>query len=170
MNEPAGVVIFSGVDPAIPAELSAHGIEAVELTGVSAEQSRDAELVTQRLIEDAREIARRTSAPIAFLTAGAAGAGALIAAAQRPDLVAAVLAINARTDRAYDYLRELRTPTFLLVNDLPVLRMNREALAMLRCDRRIEVVHGKAPEADRIMVEKAVRWVRERLAVLQPAA
>ena len=162
------MVIFSGVDPAIPAELAAHGIEAVELGGLTAEGSRDAELVAQRMIATAQDVARRSDAPIAFLAAGAAGAGALIAASQRPDLEAAVLAINARTDHAYDYLRELRTPTFLLINDMPVLRMNREALALLRCERRIEVVHGTEPEAARLMVEKAVRWVCEHLA-LQPA-
>ena len=167
MSEPAGVVIFSGVDPAIPAELAAHGIEAVELMDLTAEGSRDAELVAQRLIADARS---RAGTPVVFVAAGSAGAGALIAASQRPDLVAAVLAINARTDRAYDYLRELRTPAFLLVNDMPVLRMNREALALLRCERRIEVVHGDEPEAARVMVDKAVRWVCEHLASLQPAA
>lgn len=77
-------------------------------------------------------------------------------------LVSAIVALNARTDFASDEPRALRTPT-LLVNDMPVPRMNREAVALLRGERRLEIVHGDGTDSVEHIVERSVRWLADRL-------
>ena len=47
-----------------------------------------------------------------------------------------------RPDLAGPVLARVRAPTLLIVggNDVPVIAMNREALAQLRCEKRLEIV------------------------------
>jgi putative phosphoribosyl transferase len=73
------------------------------------------------------------------------GAGAaLVAAAERPDLVAAVVSRGGRPDLAGEALERVRAPTLLIVGsrDEPVLGMNREALERLRCEKELRIVEG----------------------------
>jgi dienelactone hydrolase len=73
------------------------------------------------------------------------GAGAaLIAAAERPTLVGAVVSRGGRVDLAGEALPRVKAPTLLIVGgqDTPVLRLNREALARLRVEARLEIVQG----------------------------
>jgi pimeloyl-ACP methyl ester carboxylesterase len=68
----------------------------------------------------------------------------LVAAAERPDEVGAVVSRGGRPDLAGEALGHVRAPTLLIVggNDVPVLGMNREALAQLRVEKWLEVVPG----------------------------
>jgi pimeloyl-ACP methyl ester carboxylesterase len=62
--------------------------------------------------------------------ASTGAAAALIAAAERPEHVNAVVSRGGRPDLALDYLHRVETPTLLLVgsNDEPVIGMNQEAM------------------------------------------
>ena len=76
--------------------------------------------------------------------ASTGGAAAMIAAARRPTRVGAVVSRGGRPDLAMDALRVVRCPTLLIVGglDFTVLELNREALAVLRCEKGLEIVPG----------------------------
>jgi putative phosphoribosyl transferase len=128
----------------------------------------DADFLAHRVIGVAQWLQRNTGArdlPVAFIGSAAGAAAVLVAAALRPDLPSAVVAVNGRTDLAADYLRSVKTPTLFILNDMPVLRMNRDALSQIRGEKRIEVLHAEDGEALEHFVQKAVRWVTEKAAV-----
>ncbi|HEU4854166.1 MAG TPA: dienelactone hydrolase family protein [Nitrosospira sp.] len=71
------------------------------------------------------------------------GAGAaLIAAAQRPENIMAVVSRGGRPDLAGAYLPEVVAPVLLIVgeNDPQVLELNKEALARLNTESKLEIV------------------------------
>lgn len=72
------------------------------------------------------------------------GAAALVAAAERPEAVSAVVSRGGRPDLAAEALPGVKAPTLLIVggNDPPVIAMNREALARLKTEKRLEIVPG----------------------------
>jgi dienelactone hydrolase len=76
--------------------------------------------------------------------ASTGAAAALIAAAERPDRVRAVVSRGGRPDLAGDALRRVTAPTLLIVggNDAEVLRLNQQALRTLPGKARLEVVPG----------------------------
>jgi len=76
--------------------------------------------------------------------ASTGGGAALLTAAQHPDLVDAVVSRGGRPDLAGPALPRVKAPTLLIVGgeDTPVIRMNEEAFAQLRCERRLEIVPG----------------------------
>jgi putative phosphoribosyl transferase len=82
--------------------------------------------------------------PRGYFGASTGGGAALVAAAQRPGRVRAVVSRGGRPDLAGDALPLVQAPTLLIVggNDGPVIEMNREALAQLRCEKRLEIVPG----------------------------
>jgi predicted NUDIX family NTP pyrophosphohydrolase/dienelactone hydrolase len=76
--------------------------------------------------------------------ASTGAAAALVAAAERPDRVSAVVSRGGRPDLAGDVLERVRAPVLLIVGgrDAQVLQLNREAAERLRAPHRIEVVPG----------------------------
>ena len=73
------------------------------------------------------------------------GAGAaLVAAAERPEAVGAVVSRGGRPDLAMPILNRVKAPTLLIVGglDYPVIGMNREALDHLQIEKRLEIVDG----------------------------
>ena len=125
----------------------------------------DAEFLSQRFIDIAQWASRSrgmSALPLGYIASSGGAAGALVAASQRPDLVTTVVSIDGRTDLASVALRSLRTPTLLLVHDMPVLRMNREALTKIRGERRIEIIH----EDKQHVVEKTLHWMEDHFAVV----
>jgi len=73
------------------------------------------------------------------------GAGAaLVAAAERPDEVGAVVSRGGRPDLALPVLKRVKAPTLLIVGglDYPVIGMNREALDHLQIEKSLEIVAG----------------------------
>ena len=141
-------------------ELEQGGLEVVRIDALSL--GHDADAIAQLFLAASERIGH----PVGYVGSASAGAGALIAAVQRPDRVAAVVSINGRTDLAMDVLRSIEPPVLLLVNDMPVLRMNREAVSQMRCERRIEIVHGEGEAANSAMAEKTTRWLHDRLAAV----
>ncbi|HEV2727950.1 MAG TPA: phosphoribosyltransferase family protein, partial [Solirubrobacterales bacterium] len=83
--------------------------------------------------------------PVGYFGASTgAGAAALVAAAERPQEVGAVVSLGSRPDLAGDALPLVEAPTLLIVggNDEPVIRTNEEALESLRAEKRLEIVPG----------------------------
>ena len=76
--------------------------------------------------------------------ASTGAAAALVAAAERPQNIAAVVSRGGRPDLAGSYLAQVQSPTLLVVGslDTQVLELNEKALAQLRCEKRLEVVPG----------------------------
>jgi putative phosphoribosyl transferase len=73
------------------------------------------------------------------------GAGAALqAAARSPEGIAAVVSRGGRPDLAAAYLPAVQAPTLLIVgsHDYPVIGMNEEALALLRCPKELVLVRG----------------------------
>jgi putative phosphoribosyl transferase len=76
--------------------------------------------------------------------ASTGGAAALVTAAERPDLIRAVVSRGGRPDLAGPALPRVQAPTLLIVggNDTPVIGMNRTAYDELQCDKRMDIVPG----------------------------
>jgi putative phosphoribosyl transferase len=74
---------------------------------------------------------------IGYFGASTGAAAALVAAAERPDVVSAVVSRGGRPDLAGPALMRVRAPTLLIVggNDVQVIQLNRAALAQLRCEK-----------------------------------
>src|SRR5688500_17010176 len=81
---------------------------------------------------------------VGYFGASTGGGAALVAAAQRPQVVGAVVSRGGRPDLAGAALPNVRAPTLLIVggDDRPVIEMNRAALDGLRCEKRLEIVPG----------------------------
>jgi dienelactone hydrolase len=71
--------------------------------------------------------------PVGYFGASTGGGAALVAAAERPDRVGAVVSRGGRPDLAGDALPAVRAPTLLIVggDDTPVIALNVEAFARL---------------------------------------
>ena len=81
---------------------------------------------------------------VGYFGASTGAAAALIAAAERPARVAAVVSRGGRPDLAAEILPRVHAPTLLIVGGLDhaVIGMNQQALARLRCEKRLEIVPG----------------------------
>jgi putative phosphoribosyl transferase len=81
---------------------------------------------------------------IGYFGASTGAAAALVAAAELPDVVAAVVSRGGRPDLAGEALRKVIAPTLLIVGgrDSTVLELNRQAFAELPGERKLEIVPG----------------------------
>ncbi|MCU1276350.1 MAG: hydrolase [Bryobacterales bacterium] len=81
---------------------------------------------------------------IGYFGASTGAAAALVAAAERPDKVSAVVSRGGRPDLAIPVLDRVKAPTLLIVGGLDdqVIDMNREALRHLRVEKRLEIIPG----------------------------
>jgi len=107
---------------------------------------------------------------IGYFGASSGAAAALVAAAQRPDAVDAVVSRGGRPDLAGPALALVRAPTLLIVggNDFEVVELNRRALALLRCEKRLEIVPGathlfEEPGALEVVARLAREWFERYL-------
>ncbi len=82
--------------------------------------------------------------PLGYFGASTGAAAALVAATERPAAVRAIVSRGGRPDLAGPVLARVQAPTLLIVGSLdhPVIRMNREALAQLTAEARLEIVPG----------------------------
>ncbi len=118
--------------------------QADELTG---RLRFDTRLLSQRLmgvvdwlsgLEDGRGL------PIGLFGASTGAAAALVVAAQRAQLVQAVVSRGGRADLAGESLRAVKAPTLLIVGgrDTAVIALNRQASRRLSAPHRLEIVPG----------------------------
>lgn len=93
----------------------------------------------------ARTNASTKAMPIGYFGASTGAAAALMAAAAEwRGKVSAVVSRGGRPDLARDALGAVRAPTLLIVggDDYIVIRLNRQALASLTCEKQLEIVPG----------------------------
>ena len=108
--------------------------------------------------------------PIGYFGASTGGGAALVAAAQRPHAVRAVVSRGGRPDLAGLALPRVQAPTLLIVggDDLPVIGMNRDAAGKLQCEWRLEIVPAAShlfeePGALEEVARLASAWFLDRL-------
>lgn len=79
-----------------------------------------------------------------YFGASTGAAAALVAAAERPDVVGAIVSRGGRPDLAGAALPRVQAPTLLIVGgrDYPVIEMNRRALQQLQATTKLEIVPG----------------------------
>jgi putative phosphoribosyl transferase len=109
--------------------------------------------------------------------ASTGAAAALVAAAERPADVAAVVSRGGRPDLAGSALRRAWAPTLLIVGgaDEGVIGLNEEAHEQLPGERRLEIVPGathlfEEPGALERVADLAAGWFAEHLGAREPAA
>ena len=79
---------------------------------------------------------------VGYFGASTGAAAALVAAAERPQLIQAIVSRGGRPDLAGYSLPRVHAPTLLIVggDDGPVIAMNRDALAQLQVEKEIKIV------------------------------
>ena len=107
----------------------------------------DIGLLAERLIavtDWLQRAAHTERLPIGCFGASTGAGAALVAAAKRSDAIRAVVSRGGRPDLADADLVRVRAPTLLIVggNDVPVIELNRQALAQLGGERKLVVVPG----------------------------
>jgi pimeloyl-ACP methyl ester carboxylesterase len=82
--------------------------------------------------------------PIGCFGASTGAAAALLAAAERPETISAVVSRGGRPDLAGSALPRVKAPTLLIVggDDEPVIEMNREAMRRMWAHVELEIVPG----------------------------
>jgi putative phosphoribosyl transferase len=81
---------------------------------------------------------------IGYFGASTGAGAALVAAAERPEAVGAIVSRGGRPDLAGGALPLVKAPTLLIVggNDLPVIGMNEEAIAQIQAEKELRIVPG----------------------------
>jgi putative phosphoribosyl transferase len=105
-----------------------------------------------------------------FFGASTGGGAALVAAAVLGERVGAVVSRGGRPDLAGPALAEVKVPTLLIVGgrDEPVIALNQEAYAQLRCERELKIIPGathlfEEPGALDEVARLAAEWFRRHL-------
>ncbi|HEY7790202.1 MAG TPA: dienelactone hydrolase family protein [Vicinamibacterales bacterium] len=114
---------------------------------VTAEFRFDIPMLGTRVIGAVDWVTRQpaiASLPLGLFGASTGGAAALIAAAERPDAVRAVVSRGGRPDLAGRALEAVTSPTLLIVGgrDDVVIDLNRHALERLRGPKELQIVSG----------------------------
>ena len=107
----------------------------------------DVPLLARRLLATARWAAKEAlprPAPLGYFGASAGAVAALIAAAQEPAPVAAVVSRGGRPDLADRWLPRVAAPTLFIVgeNDHEVLHLNEQAASRMEAPRSLSVIPG----------------------------
>jgi dienelactone hydrolase len=107
----------------------------------------DITFLAQRLVAATRwlrESAETRALHVGYFGASTGAAAALVAAAEIPDDVHAVVSRGGRPDLAGDRLSDVKAPTLLIVGsrDVPVIPLNKDAFEKLRCEKKLEIVPG----------------------------
>ncbi|MEU1316834.1 dienelactone hydrolase family protein [Streptomyces tibetensis] len=140
---------------------------------VTAELRFDIPLLGRRLVTALDWLARdpgTSGLPVVLFGASTGAGAALVAAAQRPDRVRAVVSRGGRPDLAGDALAAVHVPVLLIVGarDTHVLRLNEEAARRLPAPHTLHVVPGathlfEEPGALDQVTEAARQWCDEQL-------
>lgn len=133
------------------------------------------ELLSERLvsaIDWAGQSERGRDLRLGLFGASTGAAGALVAAAQRPTEVGAVVSRGGRPDLAGGYLQMVQAPVLLIVGslDAQVIQMNEEAAQMLPVEHQVHIVEGathlfEEPGKLDEVADLARRWFQRYLLV-----
>ncbi len=107
----------------------------------------DIQLLAGRLVQATewlRDNPETSSFRIGYFGASTGGGAALVAAAEMPESVAAVVSRGGRPDLAGEALDNVKAPTLLIVggHDQQVIDLNKTALEQLRCEKKLEIIPG----------------------------
>ena len=121
--------------------------EEERIDNITAHLRFDIGMLAKRLVETAEWLSaqRETkSLRVGLFGASTGGGAALVAAADKPESIHAVVSRGGRPDLAGDALPLVKAPTLLIVGsaDVPVIQMNREACDRMNATRRLEIVPG----------------------------
>jgi putative phosphoribosyl transferase len=107
---------------------------------------------------------------VGYFGASTGAAAALVAAAELPERVDAVVSRGGRPDLAGEHLCKVKAPTLLIVGsrDIPVIPLNEDAFAQLRCAKKVEIVPGAShlfeePGTLEIVSRLAASWFTKYL-------
>jgi dienelactone hydrolase len=91
-----------------------------------------------------RTAAETRALALGYFGASTGAAAALVAAAERPEPVRAIVSRGGRPDLAGPALPRVKAPTLLIVGSLdhPVIQMNQEAMTRLTAEASLEIVPG----------------------------
>jgi putative phosphoribosyl transferase len=108
---------------------------------------------------------------IGYFGSSTGGAAALVAACERPDGIRAVVCRGSRPDLAVQALPRVQAPVLFVVGerDHAVLGMNRDALALVRAEKKLEIVPAathlfEEPGALEQVARLAGAWFTKHLA------
>jgi dienelactone hydrolase len=146
---------------------------------VTAHLRFDIELLAGRLIELvewARRQPKLAHLPIGLFGASTGAAAALVAAAARPQQIAAVVSRGGRPDLAGQALPSVTAPTLLLVGsrDTEVIALNQRAKDRLRSQTSLEIIAGAShlfeePGALKLVATHAANWFATHFSAPPPA-
>jgi dienelactone hydrolase len=186
--EPAAVVVFahgSGGRSSPRNQLVARELLNAGLATLLVDLLEEDEAQDRRKVLDVELLADRLGAATHWLSrdpetrglrpgyfgASTGAAAALVAAAQLPKSVGAVVSRGGRPDLANDALPDVVAPTLLIVGgrDETVLELNRQSLQLLRCPSDLIVLPGvthRFPEPGALeeVARLAGRWFLRHLA------
>ena len=138
----------------------------------------DLDLLAERLVLATGWLEARPETaglPIGYFGASTGAGAALIAAAKNPERVRAMVSRGGRPDLAGSALPEVRCPTLLIVggDDVPVIGLNRQAMARMTAPVKLEVVPGathlfEEPGKLGIVAHLARDWFQRYLGVAMP--
>lgn len=105
------------------------------------------DLITERLIAVTENVLQRPELKdleTGYFGASTGAASAIRAAAKLDRKISAVVSRGGRPDLATSALLDLKAPTLLIVGslDVDVLMLNEQAMGMMFCDKKLEVVEG----------------------------
>jgi putative phosphoribosyl transferase len=135
----------------------------------------DIALLAERLIAATDWLTQRPDTKhlgIGYFGASTGAGAALAAAAQRPNIVQAIVSRGGRPDLAdTDTLRQVQAPTLLIAGgyDFLIVMTNRDAMAQISGEKRLEVVPRathlfEEPGALEEVARLANRWFKQHLA------
>src|SRR5574341_78366 len=138
----------------------------------------DIDLLAERLLLAKAWLAKDTRTAqlsIGYFGASTGAGAALQAAARDPVSIGAVVSRGGRPDLAGPYLSAVTAPTLLIVggDDEPVIGMNRDAYARLRCEKELVIVPGAThlfEERGTLeqVADQAREWFQHHLAHASP--
>ncbi|HEX2219508.1 MAG TPA: dienelactone hydrolase family protein [Gemmatimonadales bacterium] len=123
----------------------------------------DIGLLAERLVQAGDWLSREPETrdlAVGCFGASTGAAAALVAAAERPEAIGAVVSRGGRPDLAGPALPLVRCPTLLLVggDDVPVIDLNRRAYDRMRCEKRLVIVPGATHLFEEPGALDAVAW------------
>jgi putative phosphoribosyl transferase len=161
-------------------QLQARGLATLLIDLLTEEEARDRRIVfdipllCQRVLNAMRWIRQReemVNLRLGLFGASTGAAAALMAAAQQPNRVSAVVSRGGRPDLAWESLARVQAPTLLIVggHDTEVLELNRQALRQISGPKRLEVVPGathlfEEPGTLASVAELSANWFEQYLA------
>lgn len=150
------------------------GEDEQRIDDITREFRFDIPLLVRRLVQVVDQVATESgvlSLGIGLFGASTGAAAALIATAERPVQVKAVVSRGGRVDLADSVLPQVMSPTLLIVGgeDDEVLALNRASSGLLACEQQLAVVQGathlfEEPGALEQVAKLSADWFLEHLA------